>query len=58
MGTESLEDSAVQPVAGFLRKMGATQEFLFRSATKGGLSAYLYFSAVSKASDILARPVA
>ena len=70
MGTASIEYSAVQAAAELLRRMGATQVFLFGSATKGGLltnsdvdmavaglPAHLYFSAVSKASDILGRPV-
>ena len=70
MGTAAIEYSAVQAAAELLRRMDATQVFLFGSATKGGLltnadvdmavaglPAHLYFSPVSKASDILSRPV-
>jgi len=57
-------------VAKLLRDLGATQVFVFGSWTKGelrpdsdvdiavnGLPAKIYFSAVSRASDILGRPV-
>jgi predicted nucleotidyltransferase len=66
----SIDTSALQAAANLLRRMGATQVFVFGSATKGGLGAdsdvdmavrglppSLYFSAVSKASDLLHRPV-
>ncbi len=56
--------------ADLLRRMGATQVFIFGSATKNalgpdsdidmavtGLPPQVYFSAVSKASDLLGRPV-
>jgi predicted nucleotidyltransferase len=65
-----LEKSAVTAAAALLRSMGATQVFIFGSAASGrlrpdsdvdmavtGLPAQVYFSAVSKASDLLGRPV-
>ncbi len=60
----------VKAAADLLRGMGATEVFVFGSAAKGelrpdsdvdmavsGLPASVYFSAVSRASDILGRPV-
>jgi predicted nucleotidyltransferase len=56
--------------ANLLRSMGATQVFVFGSATKGGLRpdsdidmavsglpSKIYFSAISRVSDLLGRPV-
>ena len=56
--------------ADLLRSLGATQVFVFGSAARGelrpdsdvdlavtGLPSQVYFSAVSKASDLLGRPV-
>jgi predicted nucleotidyltransferase len=70
MATAFIEKNAVLAAANLLRSMGATQVFIFGSATKGGLRAdsdidmavtglpsQVYFSAVSKASDLLGRPV-
>ena len=70
MATASIEKKAVMDAALLLRSLGATQVFLFGSATRGelrpdsdvdmavtGLPARVYFSAVSKASDLLGRPV-
>lgn len=65
-----IEKSAVLAAANLLRSMGATQVFIFGSAAKGGLRpdsdvdmavtglpSQFYFSAVSKASEIVGRPV-
>lgn len=65
-----IERNAVIAAADLLRRMGATQVFIFGSATKNalgpdsdidmavtGLPPQVYFSAVSKASDLLGRPV-
>lgn len=65
-----VDASAMDAVAKLLRGMGATEVFVFGSAAKGalrpdsdidlaasGLPARVYFSAVSKASDLLGRPV-
>jgi predicted nucleotidyltransferase len=70
MATAFIEKNAVVAAANLLRSMGATQVFVFGSATKGklrpdsdidmavaGLPSQVYFSAVSKASDLLGRPV-
>lgn len=70
MATAFVDMSAVLAAANLLRSMGATQVFLFGSAAKGGLRPdsdvdmavtglppQVYFSAVSKASDLLGRPV-
>ena len=70
MATASIEKKAVMDVALLLRSLGATQVFVFGSATRGelrpasdvdlavtGLPSQVYFSAVSKASDLLGRPV-
>jgi len=56
--------------ANLLRSMGATDVFVFGSATRGGLRAdsdvdmaatglppQLYFTAISRASELLGRPV-
>jgi len=65
-----MEKSAAAAVANLLRGMGATQVFIFGSAVNGrlrpdsdidmavrGLPPRVYFSAVSKASNLLGRPV-
>jgi len=65
-----LSAHAVVAAANLLRSMGATQAFIFGSAAKGGLRSgsdvdmavtglpsQVYFSAISKASDLLGRPV-
>ena len=70
MATPLIEKNAVLATANLLRSMGATQVYLFGSATKGGLRLdsdvdvavrglppEVYFSAVSKASELLGRPV-
>ena len=70
MPTPLIEKNAVLATADLLRSMGATQVYLFGSATKGGLRPdsdvdvavrglppEVYFSAVSKAADLLGRPV-
>jgi predicted nucleotidyltransferase len=70
MGNRPVEESAIQAAAELLRDMGATEVFLFGSASRDGLSrdsdvdmavtglpASFYFSAVSKASDVLGRPL-
>ena len=68
--TASIEPATVAAVARLLRSMGAKQVYIFGSAAKGelrpdsdvdlavtGLPDRVYFSAVSKASEILGRPV-
>ena len=70
MATTPVEKEAVVAAANLLRSMGASEVFLFGSATTGqvrsdsdvdlavkNLPPRLYFSAVSKASDLLGRPV-
>jgi predicted nucleotidyltransferase len=70
MAAVLIEKRAVIAVANLLRSMGATDVFLFGSAAKGtlragsdvdmavtGLPPQIYFSAVSKASDLFGRPV-
>ncbi len=70
MPTTLSEKEAVLAVANLLRSMGASQVFVFGSLVKGelppdsdidlavsGLPANVYFSAISRASDILGRPV-
>jgi predicted nucleotidyltransferase len=70
MATALIEKSAIQAAANLLRSMGATQVFIFGSAAKGGLRpdsdvdlavkglpSQVYLSAISKASDLLSRPV-
>jgi predicted nucleotidyltransferase len=64
------EKDALLAAADLLRSMGASQVFVFGSLVRGelhpdsdidlavsGLPAKVYFSAVSRASDILGRPV-
>ncbi|MGC9945463.1 MAG: nucleotidyltransferase domain-containing protein [Bryobacteraceae bacterium] len=64
------ESQAVLEAANMLLSMGASRVFVFGSLVRGelrpdsdidmavsGLPAKLYFSAVSRASDILGRPV-
>jgi predicted nucleotidyltransferase len=68
--TTLVENEAVIAAANLLRGMGASQVFVFGSLVKGelrpdsdidmavsGLPAKDYFSAVSRASDLLGRPV-
>ena len=63
-------NEAILEAANLLRGMGASQVFVFGSMTRGelrrdsdidmavsGLPAKVYFSAASRASDILGRPV-
>ena len=70
MASALIEKRAVSSAANLLQSMGATQVFIYGSAAKGllrsdsdvdmavsGLPPPVYFSAVSKASDILGRPV-
>ena len=70
MATASIEEKAVMAAANLLRGLGATQVFIFGSAAKGemrpdsdvdlavtGLPSQVYLSAISKASDLLGRPV-
>ena len=70
MPTTVNEKEAVLSAANLLRSMGASQVFVFGSLVRGelrpdsdidiavsGLPANVYFSAVSRASDILGRPV-
>ena len=65
-----IDANALSAVADLLLRMGATQVFLFGSASKeglqqnsdvdiavSGLPPACYFSAISKASDLLGRPV-
>ena len=70
MAIAFIEKDAVLAAANLLRDMGATRVFIFGSAITGGLRpdsdidlavtglpSQIYFSAVSKASDLLGRPV-
>ena len=70
MPTTPNENEAVLAAANLLVSMGASQVFVFGSLVRGdlrpdsdvdmavsGLPANVYFSAVSRASDILGRPV-
>jgi predicted nucleotidyltransferase len=70
MATAFIEKNVVLAAADLLRGMGATQVFIFGSATRGelrpdsdidlavtGLPPRVYFSAVSKASALVGRPV-
>jgi len=70
MSTILIEKKALQQAASLLRSFGASEVFVFGSAVKGelrtdsdidmavsGLPARVYFSAISKASDLLGRPV-
>ena len=65
-----IDNDALLAAANLLRSMGATQVFVFGSATKGrlrpdsdidmavsGLPSKTYFSAISRVSDLLGRPV-
>jgi predicted nucleotidyltransferase len=66
----SIDRNLLSAAANLLLRMGATQVFVFGSVTKDGLSPdsdidmavrglppTVYFSAISKASDLLGRPV-
>jgi|SRR6266849_6591500 predicted nucleotidyltransferase len=70
MTTASIDEKAVLAAANLLRDLGATQVFIFGSAIRGelrrdsdidmavtGLPSQVYFSAISKASDLLGRPL-
>jgi len=70
MASVSIDGNLLLAAANLFRGMGATEVFVFGSATKGalrpdsdidmavtGLPPKVYFSAISKASDILGRPV-
>jgi predicted nucleotidyltransferase len=70
MSTILIEKETLQEAANLLRSLGASQVFVFGSAVSGelrsdsdidmavtGLPAQVYFSVVSKASDLLGRPV-
>ena len=65
-----VDSEALTAAASLLRRLGATEVFVFGSATRDelrpgsdidmavrGLPASVYFSAVSKATDLLGRPV-
>jgi predicted nucleotidyltransferase len=65
-----IDSNVLLAAANLLLRMGATQVFVFGSATKDGLRPdsdidiavrglppTVYFSAISKASDLLGRPV-
>ncbi len=65
-----IDNNALLAAANLLCSMGATEVFVFGSATKGGLRpdsdidiavsglpTKVYFSAISKVSDLLGRPV-
>jgi uncharacterized protein len=65
-----IDGNALLAAADLLRSMGATQVYVFGSATKGGLRpdsdidmavsglpSRIYFSAISRVSDLLGRPV-
>ena len=70
MAIVSIDGKLLLAAANVFLRMGATQVFVFGSATKGnlgpdsdidmavtGLPPKVYFSAISKASDLLGRPV-
>jgi predicted nucleotidyltransferase len=70
MSVLRVEMSSVRAAAELLRGMGATEVYVFGSAVKGGmrvnsdvdmavkgLPPALYFTAVSRASDVFGRPV-
>jgi predicted nucleotidyltransferase len=70
MATISIDAALLSDAAGLLRRMGASEVFVFGSATKNrlrpdsdvdmavrGLPAAVYFSAVAKTSALLGRPV-
>ncbi len=65
-----VEPNALAAATSLLLRLGATEVFVFGSATKSGLRpgsdidmavrglpASVYFSAISKATDLLGRPV-
>lgn len=68
--TTPIEKKTILAAANLLHSMGASQVFVFGSLVRGelrpesdidiavsGLPAKVYFSAVSRASDLLGRPV-
>jgi predicted nucleotidyltransferase len=70
MATVFPDANALAAAGALLLRMGATEVFVFGSATKDGLRpasdidlaarglpANVYFSAISKAADLLGRPV-
>jgi len=70
MATLFIDAKALSAAASLLLRLGATEVFVFGSATKGslrpgsdidmavhGLPPSAYFSAVSKAAELLGRPV-
>ena len=70
MATVFIDSNVIRAAATLLIRMGATKVFVFGSATKNGLRPdsdvdlavtglppEVYFSAISKASDLLGRPV-
>ena len=70
MPTFSIDRAALRAAADLLIQMGASDVYLFGSAAKGllrpgsdvdlavrGLPSEVYFTAVSKTSDLLGRPV-
>jgi len=70
MSTIFIEKKALQEAVNLLRSFGASQVFIFGSAVRdelrtdsdidmavSGLPPRVYFSAISKASDLLGRPV-
>jgi len=70
MATVVVDSNVLLAAANLLRSMGAKEVFVFGSATKGGLRpdsdidlavsglpSQFYFSAISKVSDLLHRPV-
>ncbi len=70
MATVYIDTNALRAAAHLLRSLGATEVFVFGSAAKGvlrpdsdvdlavmGLPPQVFFSAASKAADLLRRPV-
>ncbi|MGD0364697.1 MAG: nucleotidyltransferase domain-containing protein [Bryobacteraceae bacterium] len=70
MATVLIDANALSEAASLLLRLGATEVFVFGSATKGGLRPgsdidlavrglppSVYFSAISKAAELLGRPV-
>jgi predicted nucleotidyltransferase len=70
MPTIFIDENALAAAASLLLRLGATEVFVFGSATKGGLRPgsdidiavrglppSVYFSAISKATELLGRPV-
>jgi len=70
MPAVQIDHETILAAANLLRRMGASQVFIFGSAVRGelrpdsdidmavsGLEPRVYFSAVSKASDLLGRPL-